>query len=93
MKLGRVSKRWLQEQEQKRRRESIGEMDSVFAEHERRVKAFLSTAGQQTEAGNQQRQADSLNIQESDELLFRVAHSLGRRKKNLAQMDGDEPYE
>lgn len=91
--IGRVSKTFQRDEARKARQAAMDEMDSIFANHEHRVKKFLKTAGAQTIKTKTTRQADLLNIQESDDLVFRVSHSIGRKKRNLTQMDGDEEYE
>jgi hypothetical protein len=107
MSFGRVTKRFQREQQRRERQKQADELDTVFAEHEERVRAFLKTAGEQTISGQRKRRRDALHVQDADQLVhkllsphgervIRPAHFAGMsgaRKKNLAQLDGDEPYE
>jgi len=82
----------------------MGELDQVFEDHERKVREYLNNqAGKRTIRESRMRLARSLRIQESDELVISAIYhlinpgsinpALGRRKKSLSQLDGDEPYD
>jgi 3-phosphoglycerate kinase len=86
---GRVSKKFQQEQDAKKRRELINELDVVFAEQERRVKNFVKTAAPRTIERQQEARTLSLVTQEADQLVHQAIHSIGPRRKRLDQTDGD----